>query len=97
MAEDHITSNISVAKPPGRHTRKLLHGNFHITNAYYHLLSLNFNSLLATLGAFAAGDEKLLFFSGLCIFVRLVLSKPDKNLVFGITSWQSNLLVDGVS
>lgn len=49
-----------------------------IQNQYFDQLSLNFQSIVASLGEFVAGDEKLLHFTGNSGDIRLVLSKPDR-------------------
>jgi len=59
------------------------------------LISKNFQSLVSRVGEFAAGDEKLLHFTGNSKNIRMILTKPDR-----VGHWFCELcikLVNGLS
>jgi hypothetical protein len=65
--------------PPGSSKSVCILANFQITSGdYYRTLSENFNTALIRLGAYAAGDEKLLHFTGKTCNIMKVISKPDR-------------------
>lgn len=78
LAKQHFTAEFPDIQFPSCHISDIMFANVHITGAVFAELSENFNSVLSELGAFVAGDEKLLHFTGNGVHVMSVKSKPDR-------------------
>ena len=57
---------------------ELLNSRFQFTENYFDSISKNFRSVVSRLGEYAAGDEKLLHFTGDSKNIRMILTKPDR-------------------
>jgi len=77
LAKQHFTAEFPDIQFPSCHISDIMFANVHITGAFFAELE-NFNSVLSELGAFVAGDEKLLHFTGNGVHVMSVKSKPDR-------------------
>ena len=63
---------------PGIEILEILTSRFQFTEYYFDQISENFQSFVSRLGEFAAGDEKLLYFTGNIKNIRMILTKPDR-------------------
>ncbi len=63
---------------PGRDVYNQILAHFHIGHEYFADLSINFQSILQSVGEVCAGDEKLFHFTGDSLLKRTVPDKPDK-------------------
>jgi hypothetical protein len=63
---------------PCERSWKTYMSEFLFTNHYFPQISENFQAPLDHIGQYAAGDEKLLHFTGDSVNIRLVPSKPDR-------------------
>ena len=68
-----IDSRLSI----GRSHLDLLLPRYTVPEELLENLSINFQSILISLGRFVCGDEKLYHFTGESEFIRLIPSKPD--------------------
>jgi len=78
LAREHFLQQFPEYVYPSKHVVNKFLSNFHITKDFYAELSSNFNAELSELGAFVAGDEKLLHFTGDSVYIRIVKTKPDR-------------------
>ena len=78
IQEAMVHFNHYAKKTPGRQILEHLAGNFLISNEFFPLLSLNFQSIVSVLGQCVAGDEKLFHFTGNSSDIRMCISKPDR-------------------
>jgi hypothetical protein len=63
---------------PGIEILERLNAKFQFSADFSDLISKNFQSLVSRVGEFAAGDEKLLHFTGKSKNIRMILTKPDR-------------------
>ena len=63
---------------PGLVILEFLNSRFQFTSEFFDSISKNFQAIVKRLGEYAAGDEKLLHFTGDSKNIRMILTKPDR-------------------
>jgi hypothetical protein len=63
---------------PGIEILERLNAHFQFTANFFDAISKNFQAIVKRIGEYAAGDEKLLHFTGDSSNIRMILTKPDR-------------------
>ena len=75
---------------PGREYLERLSSICHFSSEYYSDISKNFAPSLKRLGNIFAGDEKLFKFTGVCPYIRFVVSKKSR---IGLWIYEGNNVI----